>query len=220
MRNDGLILVIGNKNLSSWSLRPWLVLRASGLKFKGINIELDLPQTTKNIEKYSPSGKVPVLIHGDLHIWDSLAISEYIAELSSDLAPEKNLWPSDIQDRALARSYVSEMHSGFMSLRTQLSMDISLRMEIKHLVPGTINDIQRIISIWETCLTNSKGPFLFGEFGIIDAFYAPVIFRFQSYGIKIKNKKIQKYMQSILKLKIVQEWIKSSQKEKYHAYTF
>ncbi len=220
MKNDGLALVIGNKNLSSWSLRPWLVLRASGLKFKEINIELDLPETTKNILQYSPTGKVPVLIHGDLHIWDSLAISEYIAELAVDLAPEKKLWPVDIHDRAMARAYVAEMHSGFTSLRSQLSMDISLRMNIKHLLPGTINDINRIISIWDTTLTNSKGPFLFGEFGIIDAFYAPVVFRFQSYGIKIKNKKIQKYMQAILKLEIVQDWVKSSQNEKYSSYSF
>lgn len=220
MKNNGLILVIGNKNLSSWSMRPWLVLKASGLKFKEINIELDTPETTKNIKQYSPTGKVPVLVHGDLHVWDSLAISEYIAELTADLAPDKNLWPVDLQDRAIARSYVAEMHSGFMSLRNQLSMDISLRTEIKHLVPGTISDIERIISMWDEALSNSKGPFLFGEFGIVDAFYAPVVFRFQSYGIQIKNKKVQKYMQSILKLDIVQEWVKSSGKEKYKPYCF
>lgn len=220
MKNNGLILVIGNKNLSSWSMRPWLVLKASGLKFKEINIELDTPETTQNIKQYSPTGKVPVLVHGDLHVWDSLAISEYIAELAADLAPEKNLWPADIHDRAIARSYVAEMHSGFMSLRNQLSMDISLRTEIKHLVPGTISDIERIISMWDEALSNSKGPFLFGEFGIVDAFYAPVVFRFQSYGIQIKNKKVQKYMHSILKLDIVQEWVKSSEKEKYKPYSF
>jgi len=220
MKNNGLILVIGNKNLSSWSLRPWLVLKASGLKFKEINIELDTPKTTQNIKQYSPTGKVPVLIHGDLHVWDSLAISEYIAELAADLAPEKSLWPVDIQDRAMARSYVAEMHSGFMSLRNQLSMDISLRTQIKHLVPGTLSDIERIISMWDEALKNSKGPYLFGEFGIVDAFYAPVVFRFQSYGIEIKNKRVQKYMKTILKLNIVQEWVKSSQKEKYKAYSF
>ncbi len=220
MKNNGLILVIGNKNLSSWSLRPWLVLKASGLKFKEINIELDTAETTKNIKQYSPTGKVPALVHGDLHVWDSLAISEYIAELAADLAPEKNLWPADLHDRAIARSYVAEMHSGFMSLRNQLSMDISLRTEIKHLVPGTISDIERIISMWDEALSNSKGPFLFGEFGIVDAFYAPVVFRFQSYGIQIKNKKVQKYIQSILKLDIVQEWVKSSGKEKYKPYSF
>lgn len=220
MKNNGLILVIGNKNLSSWSLRPWLVLKASGLKFKEINIELDTSKTTEIIKKYSPTGKVPVLIHGDLHVWDSLAISEYIAELAADLVPEKNLWPADIQDRARARSYVSEMHSGFMSLRSQLSMDISLRIKIKHLVPGTISDIQRIINIMDESLKNSKGPYLFGEFGIVDAYYAPVFFRFQSYGIEIKNKRVQKYMQTILKLDIVQDWVKASQKEKYKAFSF
>ena len=107
MKNNGLILVIGNKNLSSWSLRPWLVLKASGLKFKEINIELDTAETTKNIKQYSPTGKVPALVHGDLHVWDSLAISEYIAELAADLFPEKNLWPADLHDRAIARCYLA-----------------------------------------------------------------------------------------------------------------
>lgn len=220
MKNNGLVLVIGNKNLSSWSLRPWLVLKASGLKFKEINIELDKDQTTENILKYSPTGKVPVLVHGDLHVWDSLAISEYIAELASDLAAEKNLWPADQHDRALARSYVAEMHSGFTSLRSQLSMDISLRTQIKHLTSGTINDIHRIVTMWDEALKNSSGPYLFGEFGIVDAFYAPVVFRFQSYGIVIKNKRVQKYMKTLLKLDIVQQWVKESKKEKYKAYSF
>lgn len=217
---SSLALVIGNKNLSSWSMRPWLALKASGLQFQEINIQLDQPQTTQNILKYSPTGKVPVLVHGDLHVWDSLAICEYIAELAADLAPEKKLWPEDMATRALARSYVSEMHSGFVSLRTQLSMDISLRTEIKHLLPGTLSDIQRILNMWDAALKKSSGPFLFGEFGIVDAFYAPVIFRFQSYGIKITNKKIQKYMKAVLKNSFVQDWVKASQKEKYPAYRF
>lgn len=203
-----LKLVIGDKNLSSWSMRPWLVLKYSQLPFQEIKIDLDRKNTAQKILKYSPTKKVPCLIDGSTTVWDSLAICEYIAEL----APQKNLWPIDKKQRALARSYVAEIHSGFHSLRNQLPMDIRLRTNLRHLQPQTIEDIQRILQLWDQVLKRS-GPFLFGDFGIVDAFYAPVVFRFLSYGIKIKNKRIQKYMSDIEKLSCVNEWVTEALKE-------
>lgn len=205
---SSLSLVIGDKALSSWSMRPWLALKASGLPFKEIKIPLDWPNTKKRILKYSPSGKIPVLIHGKHRIWDSLAICEYIAEL----APQ--LWPAESGERALARSMVSEMHSSFQSLRDQLSMDLQMKTKILHLTPQTIRDIERILLLWQQALKKSKGPFLFGEFSIADAFYAPVVFRFLSYGIDIKNKSALKYMKHIQAHPAVKSWYQAAQKEK------
>lgn len=209
-------LVIGDRNLSSWSLRAWLVAKASGLRFEEIFIPLDQPSTLAALEKHSPSAKVPCLIHGDIHIWDSLAICEYLHELS----PDKKLWPKDMSTRARARSYVAEMHSGFTSLRSQLSMDIRLRMEARHLVPQTIKDIQRIVQLWEDALSSSKGPYLFGEFSIADAFYTPVVLRFLSYGIKIKSEKALLYMSTIQSHPNLQEWIKRARDEDYEHPSF
>lgn len=210
MKASPLELVIGDKNLSSWSLRPWLVLKASGLPFKEVQVLLDRPDTAKKLRKVSPSQRVPVLHHNKLRVWDSLAICEYIHEL----APDKNLWPQDANHRAVARSLVAEMHSGFSGLRSQLSMDITLRTKIKHLTPQTIADIRRIVHIWTESLKKSKGPFLFGEFGIVDAFYAPVVFRFESYGIEINNSHVRKYKQAILKHPAVHEWVRGAKNER------
>ena len=136
-------LIIGDKTFSSWSMRAWLVAVQSGLPFKEINIELDSPKTAAQIAKYSPSGKVPALRNGKMMIWDSLAIAEYL----NDLSPEAQLWPADIGARALARSYAAEMHSGFPNLRTQMSMDLQHDAELRHLTSGTIHEIERIIAI-------------------------------------------------------------------------
>lgn len=216
MKNDELTLVVGDKNLSSWSMRPWLVAKASGLDFKQVKIILDTPKTKAQIKKYSSSGKVPVLLHGKTHIWDSLAICEYLHEL----APQKKLWPTDPADRAIARSYVAEMHSGFASLRSQLSMDIRLRIKVRHLAPQTISEIQRVLELWQTALKKSKGPYLFTHFGIVDAFYAPVVFRFVSYGIQIKNPLILKYMDTIQKNIFVKELVQEALKEKPVSFNF
>lgn len=205
-----LSLVIGDKNLSSWSMRAWLAVMASEIPFKEILIALDQTDTRRELNKYSPSSKVPCLIHGDLRIWDSFAICEYIAEL----APHKGLWPEDKQSRAIARSYVSEMHSGFSDLRSQLSMDIRLRVEIRHLTPQTIEDIKRILFLWNEALNKSKGPFLFGKFGIVDAFFAPVVFRFVSYGVQIESPIIKKYMNEIQNSAHVKAWVDAGLSEK------
>ncbi len=211
-----LKLVIGDKNLSSWSMRAWLVAKASRLSFEEILIPLDQPETKAQLEKYSPSHKVPCLIHGDTRIWDSLAISEYLAEL----APDSSLWPKDSQQRALARSYVAEMHSGFSGLRAQFSMDIRLKIEVRHLTPQTISDIQRILSLWNSTLERNKGPFLFGDFGIVDAFYAPVVFRFLSYGIHIESPIILKYMKAIQNNEHVNSWVQAGLSETPPPYIF
>ena len=210
MKKTNLTLYIGDTNLSSWSLRPWLTLKHSGLDFSGVLIKLDTKSTAASLKKISPSGRVPVLVHDKTKIWDSLSICEYVAEL----APKANLWPTPPAHRAIARSLVCEMHSGFQSLRSQLSMDIQLRMKIKHLTPATISDIQRICHIWDHSIRTNKGPYLFGKkFGITDAFYAPVVFRFQSYGIQIENKNVRKYMKSILDNQAVKEWTVRAMKE-------
>lgn len=191
-------------------MRPWLVLTHSGLSFEEVLIELDLPGTTAQLRELSPSGRVPCLHHGSLRVWDSLAICEYVAEL----APNRNLWPQDPRRRAIARSYAAEMHSGFESLRQQLSMDIRLRMEIRHLSSGTITDIKRIIKLWESALTESKGPYLFGEFSVADAFYAPVVFRFLSYGVPISSQLVTQYMRAIEQFEPVRQWVDAAVAER------
>jgi glutathione S-transferase len=211
-----LKLVIGNKNLSSWSMRAWLAAKASNLPFDEILVFLDQDSTKVQLQKLSPSERVPCLIHNDLHIWDSLAICEYLAEI----APNQNLWPKDPAQRAIARSYVSEMHSGFQSLRTHLSMDIRLKMSVRHISSQTILEIQRILQLWESSLKKSKGPFLFGTFGIADAFFAPVVFRFLSYGIEIKSPLAHQYMNSIESHPLVREWVSDALKEEYQPQTF
>ncbi|WP_347359561.1 glutathione S-transferase family protein [Bdellovibrio sp.] len=203
-------LIIGDKTFSSWSMRAWLVAVQSGLPFKEVNITLDQPDTTKKILKYSPAGKVPALRNGKIIIWDSLAIAEYINELS----PEAQLWPEDIGARALARSYAAEVHSGFTSLRSQLSMDLQHKGDVRHLTPGTIKDIERILEMWTTALKVSEGPYLFGDFCIADAFFAPIVFRFLSYNVQIKDKMIRQYMKNIQDHHGVQFWMEDALKEK------
>lgn len=201
-------LVIGDRSLSSWSMRAWLVTRASGLKFKEIYIKLDQPETKKKILRHSPSGRVPALIDGKIKIWDSLAIAEYLAE------KVPTLWPDDPKLRALARSACAEMHSGFASMRSQLSMDLHLKTRVRHLEASTLNDINRILELWTMALKTSGGPYLFGEFSITDAFFAPVVFRFFSYGIDIRDRKIRKYMEVIQSDAFVREWTAKAKREK------
>ena len=172
-------LVIGNKNWSSWSLRPWLAMRRLGLPFEEINVRLRQADSKAAILKYSPSGLVPLLLDGDLAIWDSLAILEYLAEQH----PDKHLWPADRQARALARSVSAEMHSGFAPLRQACSMEILADNPLEP-VPETVEtDIRRIIALWRECRSRfgAGGPFLFGEFSAADAMYAPVASRFRTY---------------------------------------
>lgn len=177
------ILIIGDKTLSSWSLRPWLVMKQAGIAFTERLVRLDRPQTKAELVSLSPSGRVPCLVDGETTIWDSLSIAEYLAETF----PEKALWPADKRAKAMARSVAAEMHSGFAALRALWPMHF-VREGMRHLTSGIDGDIARIADIWETCRREfgskpeASGPFLFGQFSIADAMYAPVVSRFQTYG--------------------------------------
>jgi glutathione S-transferase len=176
-------LVIGTKKWSTWSLRPWLVLKRIGVPFKEIEIELRRGDATEaDIAKHSPSKLAPALKDGDLVVWDSLAICEYLAEKF----PEAKLWPEDPELRALARSAAAEMHSGFSSLRGECPMDLGL---IKHadLSEATQKDVRKITERWNQLLKRSGGPFLLGEWSIADAFYTPVATRFRTYGVHLSD---------------------------------
>lgn len=176
----GLTLHIGDKNLSSWSLRPWLILKLAGIPFTEKMIRFGRPTTRAEMLEHAPTGLVPCLIDGRTAIWDSLAIAEYLAESF----PEKRLWPEDKQARAEARSISAEMHSGFSNLRTVWPMNFS-RQGMRHIRPDAVRaDIARIADIWTGARTRNSagGPFLFGGFSIADAMYAPVVSRFMTYG--------------------------------------
>lgn len=203
-------LVIGNKNYSSWSLRAWILMKYFKIPFKEIVIPLRQENSQRELLKYSPSGKVPMLIDGNLKIWDSLAIAEYLAEKF----PKKNLWPKERSPRAWARSISAEMHSGFVLLRKNCPMDVRSRKEPKVKSDALDNDIKRVCAIWSECLSASKGKgsFLFGKFSIADAMYLPVVFRFETYGITIP-KDLQRYSQAMLSIPVVKEWQAASIKE-------
>ncbi|PXA78538.1 glutathione S-transferase [Caulobacter sp. D4A] len=176
-------LVIGTKKWSTWSLRPWLVLKRAGVSFKETVIPLRQAEVTDaEIAKHSPSKLIPVLKDGDLTVWDSLAICEYLAEKY----PEAKLWPADPELRALARAAAAEMHSGFTSLRGECPMDLGV---IKHadLSEATQKDVRKIVERWNQLLKRSGGPFLLGEWSIADAFYTPVATRFRTYGVHLSD---------------------------------
>ncbi|MBV9509546.1 MAG: glutathione S-transferase family protein [Caulobacteraceae bacterium] len=177
-------LVIGTKVWSSWSMRPWLVLKRAGAPFTETLIQLRETGTSEAVAKRSPSGKVPLLVDGPLTIWDSLAICEYLAERF----PAAKLWPEDAAKRALARAAVAEMHSGFSSLRGECPMDLSLKREME-LSEATHTDIRRIVRLWSDLRQKSAadGPFLLGGWSIADAYYTPVATRFRSYGVRLSD---------------------------------
>lgn len=204
-------LVIGNKRLSSWSLRPWLVMKHFEIPFEEILIPLDQPDTTANILKYSPTAKVPALIDGDLHIWDSLAIVEYLHEKYLT----KNLWPRDQKARAYARSISAEMHSGFSDLRQHLSHDVQKNFKEFDWTPAR-SDIERVKEIWKKSLGFSKGPYLFGEFSIADAMYAPVANRFVSYAVPMEGV-VKSYVETIRANPAHKRWIEAGLLETYSA---
>jgi glutathione S-transferase len=198
-------LVIGNKNLSSWSLRPWLALKTAGVPFAEIQVRLDQPETRASIAQYSAAGKVPVLkIEEDgktLTVWDSLAICETIAERH----PDAQLWPADPAARALARSYAAEMHSGFVDVRQNLPMDFARRLPTPVLDEATNKQVARIINAWETALADNGGDFLFGTFSIADCMYAPVVSRFVTYGIDLPAASAA-YVARMMALPALKEW--------------
>jgi glutathione S-transferase len=203
-RSPGLTLVIGNKNYSSWSMRPWVAMVAFGIPFQEVRVLLDQEDTANRICSYSASGRVPVLLAGDeMTIWDSMAICEYLAEQF----PELHLWPQDVAARAIARSVCAEMHAGFSDLRNSMSMNIRGSYPGKGRTPGTQADIGRISEIWEECLSRfGHHQFLFGEFSLADAFYAPVVLRFRTYGVTLAPA-LDAYCQRVLAHPAVARWV-------------
>jgi glutathione S-transferase len=205
-----LLLVIGNKNLSSWSLRPWLVLRHAGIAFEERVLAFETESWRDTIASLSPTRRVPVLHHGELVVWDSLAISEYVA----DAFPQAQLWPRDRAARAVARAVSAEMHSGFPHLRRDLSMDVVARHPRRAFSRETEDDLARVHAIWEDCRTRAAaldaeeaGPFLFGRFSIADAMYAPVIWRLRGYGTEGElTREARAYYETMLALPAMREW--------------
>ena len=201
-------LVIGNKNYSSWSLRPWLAMKVAGIPFAEHRIPLYGPGSKDQILVYSPAGKVPCLADGDLRVWDSLSICEYLAE------KHPGLWPQDPAARALARSVSAEMHSGFANLRAKMSMNIRKRYPGLGRTPESMADVARIVSLWSDCRARygKGGPFLFGAFSIADAMYAPVVLRFRTYEVELPAD-CRAYSDAVLALPAMQDWIAAAMAE-------
>ncbi len=201
-------LVIGNKNGSSWSLRPWLAMKHAGIPFREIHIALRTPQTKEHILRYSPAGRVPVLLAGGQAIWDSLAILEYLAEAH----PEAQLWPQPREARAHARCVAAEMHSGFQALREHCPMDLVRRLPKASLPDQVSADVRRIVGSWRDCRGRygAGGGFLFGAFSAADAMYAPVASRFRTYlpdlAVYGDDGTAQAYVDTLFALPAMAEW--------------
>lgn len=207
-------LVIGNKNYSSWSLRGWLMAKIAGIEFDEIMVPLDRPETLATIRKHSPSGRVPVLLHRGLAIWESLAIAEYL----NDLKPEVGLWPPSAAARAHARAISCEMHAGFMDLRANMPMNIRASFPGKGMTPGVRADIERITGLWRDCRKRFAGAFqkddgfLFGTFGAADAMFAPVVTRFKTYSVTLDSD-ADAYCTAVLGHPAMKEWIDAAAHE-------
>lgn len=209
--NDGrFTLVIGNKNYSTWSLRSWLLMRVKDIPFDEVLLPLETDEFEQNIHAYSPSGRVPVLIDGSTAIWDTLAIAEYLAEVF----PEKHLWPADTTARARARAISAEMHSGFPDLRRALPMNLRRPVGAVPVSKGALGDIDRIFEIWRGCreACGGAGQFLFGDFSIADAFYAPVATRFRTYGLDL-DEIVESYVEEIHNLPEFKAWQQAAREE-------
>ncbi|MCJ8311591.1 MAG: glutathione S-transferase family protein [Saccharospirillaceae bacterium] len=210
-------LILGNKNYSSWSIRPWLLMTYFDIKFDEKIIKLFTPEMLTEMHGDCPANKVPALIDGDIHVWDSLAICEYINENYID----GKGWPSDIKQKTKARSVVCEMHSGFFGIRNELPMNLRCPVTIvknEQLSEQALNDIKRICDIWFECLTHNhnKNGFLFSEFSIADAMFFPVVSRFQTYAITVTASQktvINQYMNQMLNLPAFLQWKESALKE-------
>ncbi|MEM9163436.1 MAG: glutathione S-transferase family protein [Cyanobacteria bacterium P01_F01_bin.4] len=204
-----LKLIIGNKNYSSWSLRAWLFLTESNISFEEIRIPLFTPQW-QQITTYTPAARVPVLLDGDLAIWDTMAIYEYVLEQF----PEAVGWPKDRKARAMARAISAEMHAGFFGIRDQLPQNIRARnpLTLDTLSSKTQKEIERVQSMWTECLETYGGPWLFGEFSIADVVYAPVALRFVAYQIKLASR-AQPFIEAVQALPSIQRWAAESAAE-------
>ena len=211
-------LYIGNKNYSSWSMRPWVLLRQAEIAFEEVLLRFDSFDSDSafktGLKDITPVGKVPVLVHQGFAVWDTLAIAEYLAETF----PEKQLWPAHPQERARARSVCAEMHGGFAGLRSACPMNIEAQLpEVGALAlrdkPAVRADLQRIVSLWSGLLTQHAGPMLFGAFSIADAYFAPVVMRLKTYALPVPAE-VQAYMDRVCALPGVKAWINGALQEK------
>ncbi|WP_438023203.1 glutathione S-transferase family protein [Sorangium sp. So ce233] len=210
MTTAPLHLYIGSKNLSSWSLRPWLAMSHAGVPFEEHVIPYELPDWVDRVAQHSPTRKVPVLRHGDLVVWESLAICEYVAEVF----PGARLWPEGREARAVARAVSSEMHSGFSDLRRELPMDIARRHPRRDVSDGAARDIARVLRIFGDCRARfgQGGPFLFGAFSIADAMFAPVVTRLLSYDVEI-DEVARAYAAAVTSLPAMARWSAAAAEE-------
>ena len=205
-----LKLIIGNKNYSSWSMRPWIGMAVAGIPFEETVISLDAKDFKATVGPVSGTGKVPVLIDGNVRVWESLAILEYVAEKF----PEAGLWPKDAAARAHARAIASEMHAGFLPLRRHLPMNMARKVIKRELTPEAEANLRRIEAMWVDCRKRfgAGGPFLFGRFGAADAMYAPVVSRFATYAAGV-SAETKAYMQAVMALPAWQDWYAAALKE-------
>jgi glutathione S-transferase len=204
-------LVIANKCYSSWSMRPWLLLKQLGIAFDEITVPLDLPDTKARVLKHSPAGKVPILIDGDVTVWETIAIMEYVGEAYG--AP---VWPADRKARAMARSIAAEMHSGFSALRSACPMNLGKKFAQKDRGEAVARDVARFVEIVRQAREHfgAGGPFLFGTFSAADAMYAPLVTRLDTYSIAL-DATTRAYMDAILSLPAFQEWRSAALKEEW-----
>jgi glutathione S-transferase len=205
-----LHLVIGNKNYSSWSFRPWLAMKVAGLAFDEIVISLEAADFKTRVMELGGSGRVPVLIDGDVRVWESLAILEYLAEKF----PAARLWPESVAARAHARAIASEMHAGFAALRRHLPMNVARPVKFRALDAGAAKDVARIDAIWRQCRAKfgRGGVFLFGAFGAADAMFAPVVWRFHTYAVEV-SATASDYMRAMMALPAWNEWRDAARRE-------
>lgn len=206
---SALTLVIGTRNYSSWSLRPWLLLRHLGLPFVERSFELDSAEFRSEVPKLSPTGQVPVLMHGELRVWESLAICEYVSELAGGRG-----WPAGPPERAQARALAAEMHAGFTALRSACPMNARATGRRVALTPPLARDLRRIDAIWSGCRRehDALGPYLFGKFSATDAMFAPVVLRIRSYGLPLSGL-ASRYQENMLSDAHLCEWIRAAEQE-------
>ncbi len=205
-----LHLIIGNKNYSSWSFRPWLAMRVAGIRFDETVKSLDAADFKAHLKALGGSGRVPILIDGEVRIWESLAILEYLAERF----PAAGLWPQHPVARARARAIASEMHAGFAAVRRHLPMNVSRPVKAQPIDADTAKDVARIDAIWTECRNTfgAAGPFLFGSFGAADAMFAPVVCRFHTYAVDVSATALA-YMRAMMSLPAWEEWRDAARRE-------
>jgi glutathione S-transferase len=217
-----LQLFIGNKNYSSWSMRPWVLLTQAGIPFEEVMVRFDAfdddSAFKQMIKRVTPTGKVPVLVDGELAVWDTLSIAEYVAEIAADQPGVAPLWPTDRAARAHARSICAEMHSGFTALRSNCPMNIEAHLpEVGALVwrdkAGVRADVARLVTMWTALLHAHGGPMLFGKFSVADAYFAPVCMRIKTYALPVPAE-INAYIARVCALSGVQAWIEGALAEK------